>query len=165
MAPRGLRGQSVHPEGNGAGMIVTNSAVSPIRDTADAILAAIEVAEARIRELPRHYPRDRRPARWKSVYRGEPQAELPNWLRYGKRHFLHVKSCRECGSEFETNLGGAKYCSNECRSIHALFATKPVSVTCHVCAGTFWPRKSTADYCSPACRQRAYRQRLAGAKP
>jgi hypothetical protein len=34
-----------------------------------------------------------------------------------------------------------------------------VTLACLVCGETFEPQRATARYCSPACRQRAHRQR------
>lgn len=43
-------------------------------------------------------------------------------------------------------------------------AGEAVTATCATCGNAFVPRRSDARYCSPACRQRAYRERHGHAK-
>jgi hypothetical protein len=38
--------------------------------------------------------------------------------------------------------------------------TRPTSRACSICGVEFKPKRGHARYCSPACKQRAYRQRL-----
>lgn len=50
-------------------------------------------------------------------------------------------------------------CSNSCRQ--KLYKTKrvPLAVTCDGCGNTYAPVRSDSRFCSPACRQKAYRER------
>ena len=57
-----------------------------------------------------------------------------------------------------TNL--PRYCSPACH--HAARLVRPIAVVCTVYGKTFIAPRSDARTCSPACRQKAYRQRNNG---
>ena len=58
-----------------------------------------------------------------------------------------------------TNL--PRYCSPACH--HAARLVRPIAVVCTVCGKAFIAPRIDARTCSPACRQKAYRQRQQGA--
>jgi hypothetical protein len=80
----------------------------------------------------------------------------------------HVTICRRCGRRRHRNRGwgtSRAYCCDACahaadlkrrRSRRRTWHPKQ---TCATCGAAFTPTRSDARYCSPACRQRAYRQR------
>ena len=49
------------------------------------------------------------------------------------------------------------YCSPSCH--YAALLVKPITKTCAICEKSFIPHRKDARTCSPACRQKAYRQR------
>jgi hypothetical protein len=75
---------------------------------------------------------------------------------------LH-SACQGCGRTLgRVNFDPAKACSTECarvaHNVRRRVDTQPAE--CETCGGTFTPPRADARYCSPACRQKAYRQRL-----
>jgi hypothetical protein len=58
------------------------------------------------------------------------------------------------------------YCCNRCRGraynqLQKARRSAARHLTCATCKTTFTPARADGRYCSPACRQRAYRQRRA----
>jgi len=87
----------------------------------------------------------------------------PDWWKARSRQ----GACETCGRA----VGMARrwshhvFCSARCRWRwgNARHAAPRVTVTCAVCGRAFVPPRRDAKACSPACRQRAYRQREAQA--
>ncbi len=87
---------------------------------------------------------------------------------------LHARlaSCHHCGrevafmtaTEYRTPYARRAYCSDPCRDASRKLARsrrpRPLGI-CETCGATFVPTRSDAKTCSPACRQKAYRQRAA----
>lgn len=108
------------------------------------------------------------PCRWANCPRcAAGQSFLCGW-RYARKD-----RCRRCGRWRYRNVGWPHdYCTTECaraadldrrRNIRRRDARIRASIrdsrSCQQCDATFIPSRSDARYCSPACRQRAYRQR------
>ena len=83
------------------------------------------------------------------------------------------KHCFQCGQDFVSKRSTAQYCSDKCR-IDSWRATERAeawlagkrsgwhSIICVECGqGRMVPLRSRALYCCDACKQRAYRKRLA----
>jgi hypothetical protein len=77
-----------------------------------------------------------------------------------------IVDCRHCTRRVYYHGGWPHgYCSEPCQKAARRDRERARSRrdrgrrTCGVCAATFTPRRSDARYCSPACRQKAYRQR------
>jgi len=88
-------------------------------------------------------------------------------------------TCEACGTEGTSHRWGRKYCSKRCRQAayrkRCRDAAKrgaedpqhpPATVTrkCRVCRSPFEATRPNARTCSAACRQKAYRRRLAKAR-
>ena len=73
-----------------------------------------------------------------------------------------IAHCWNCGREmrFEHNLP-LRYCSDTCRKAYA--ARQARQKRCPACGKAFMGNRADARTCSPACRQKAYRQRQTGA--
>jgi hypothetical protein len=91
-------------------------------------------------------------------------AAHPEWARYGMR----VKStvCRRCGRKRYyqgSELWPRTYCTEACRlqarRERYRHSRTRLEATCLRCGREFSTTRAAGRYCSPACRQRAYRQR------
>jgi hypothetical protein len=81
-------------------------------------------------------------------------------------------TCEGCGRPVihDTNRQPprAVICGEPCRRIVRAAnarARRRVPRACSICGVEFKPNRGDARYCSPACKQRAYRQRLVAAPP
>jgi predicted nucleic acid-binding Zn ribbon protein len=92
--------------------------------------------------------------------------------RYGRRSDLYPEwQCATCGrsvvfrvSELQYRRRKHAFCSEKCSQIHHNRRRSERSQpsrekTCSVCGGAFTATRSDAKTCSPACKQKAYRQR------
>jgi hypothetical protein len=81
--------------------------------------------------------------------------KFPNWS------FI---TCWRCGrTVYYCGPWPGRYCTAECRRAvrQQRRRQRPATADCASCGQPYTPSRSDAAYCSPACRQRAYRQRSA----
>lgn len=108
---------------------------------------------------------------WESLSVEAQRAEM---LVFVLRNFRAAEPCANCQRpvRLERLLKGPPkhlVCGDECRQAvycRAMLMRRrktPMPATCEGCAARFTPPRSDAKWCSPACRQRAYRQRLSQA--
>ena len=106
---------------------------------------------------------------WNAEWEYRNQETLKQWYdeqqgRGGVRKII----CFGCGNVFYTQIESKKYCWNgTCGRLgnHKLQRQRRLEqrkdLMCAGCGTTFTPKRSDAKYCRYACRQRAYRQRVA----
>lgn len=73
-----------------------------------------------------------------------------------------VVACEACGQQLHMEPDRRRKrvtCSNSCRQKTYKTIRVPSSVTCDGCGNTYEPARSDSRFCSPACRQKAYRER------
>jgi hypothetical protein len=94
----------------------------------------------------------------------QPCADMTDVLVYGRR------SCRRCGrvvSYGGRNAHPVSYCTHACEITARTGRRQARQLArnrrCETCGNSFTAPRQDARHCSPACRQRAYRQRGAEA--
>ena len=71
---------------------------------------------------------------------------------YTKVRTAHAVVCKQCGTEFITDLYNKEFCSNKCRErFH--YAIEEVAKVCKVCGREFKTSRINQIYCSEACRK------------
>ena len=100
---------------------------------------------------------------WLTSRRGKPMKIIP-------AVDVYEWPCAGCNRPVVFGLSGGQYrtrvyCSDECRKTYAKQRRKSArseawEKTCEVCDSEFVAKRSDAKTCSPACRQKAYRNRL-----
>ena len=92
-----------------------------------------------------------------SCFEGKKETEHGYWNSTLRR-------CEICGVGMSVKRSG-KYCSWQCQNKgyakqrREQRAERRENITCEICGEAFTPKRADAKYCSPACRQRAYRER------
>jgi hypothetical protein len=96
---------------------------------------------------------------WLVSGRGKPMRIIPEVE-------VHAWDCAGCGRQVVFGMSPNQYrkrvyCSDECRRTWRRNPKnrEPYTNTCEVCGREFEAKRSDAKTCSPACRQKAYRQR------
>lgn len=99
------------------------------------------------------------------------QAFMEECLSGGPESFISpVRQivCGGCGRLFYTRVHSKKYCNDNCakqgfwRHKRERRLEKRRDTVCKTCGGVFTPKRADAAYCCNACRQKAYRQSVAG---
>ena len=75
--------------------------------------------------------------------------------------------CTGCGRLLaRTSFWPARLCSEDCQRTarNTRRRVERAGHTCPSCGNAFTPPRADARYCSPACRQKAYRERLASGR-
>ncbi len=87
---------------------------------------------------------------------------------YTRRRWRDCGDCATCGRRVhqayhEWPGRARRYCQGECAELAALERARVdrAQRQCEGCAEPFIPRRGDSRYCTPACRQKAYRQRTA----
>lgn len=76
---------------------------------------------------------------------------------------IYVKTCAECGEEYETHHSNGKFCSRACRvkwfnrqaAEKRLEDPKLHTVVCRTCGKEFLHKNPSVRYCSVECRRAA----------